>query len=553
MPTSRNGNVTTITVELDIPKTVRALEKQQALLAAGMDTQDATLMDTVAAYNHARVAHKMPKTLVKKLNETLSPEIAREVRVQFALKYELSNEAKELIHSAGLRILPFVRDVTEDVMTDETFLSVYSFDLIGRNRSENCVPINRLYVDVRKELRSQGYDVDHKMPTNVRIQCPPAYVQKSGKSHLHYWDIRRIQAWNKTFRAYIRAFNRADAYLQNELSRVDPLLYPIEVDNIDVTFSAQLWTATKAVIYSPIALTKQLFQHRFLIMIARNLVCVITVAVFCSYLGKTMNWAVISKMLVGYFLRAIWLYLRKLFSEGYGWFDIFGLGWLSGPLKTFAEAAWSFSKGVGPAWFAWFDKFGSFAGFAAKIPSGIGQFVYDLVTNWEGVLANINKTIYQMFIKEGTTISAIMSLHALSWVCELLKMKGVHQIIVVPCEYFTNAVQWVISVTSMGVMLWEMLTDLWLLYQFTNAPDKLAWFQDSTIRSSCIESLKPLLYPTLFGSTHNYTEMLAKHPERLYEHADWGTQTIEWRADTVPDDVTTAETPEVITTLRELS
>lgn len=507
-------------------------EKQTEAFENALSGLDDDVADLIEHFNKSKQKKKITRSFTSRLHDAvkkgnLTTELAHEILSQMQHNFpELNSTLQKFLETHNLMLLDTPRNLMLGVFPEKsnamdkamknqsgnTVLSLYNFDTEGTQQHPTYFNIRTLKTSVTKSLKVHGFTWD-SIPQSLVIRNP-VYHESHGEAvpeKLDYWKIQRLKMWYDTYLHVTSDIKKLSKANREELEHFDLRLYPKSVLEADASLFGSIWSTAKRwmepVVGKVANVVDTVFRNQFILMIIRNVVCigvVLFLSSFFDFAFSTREFLV--ELLLGFFLQNAWNAAWPILVKGHGYINLSFLGPLGNYLSTFFSAMWAGVTGVIPPSAA---KSGASSLFvyamlyfgSAWLPGllqmsgmfgiGLGVYGFDVIARWWRTAADdIFRTFNGTFTRDAGTLSNLFSVMGVRYVCQLFGLGGKHGRKSY-CEQLTDVISFVMSTTSIGYILWDIISSLHILTKLRHQKGKISLktLQEFQDRSSCIRAL----------------------------------------------------------------
>ncbi len=469
-----------------------------------------TLVQVMEDYNHAKIHHKLKPEIyihiedavkAEALSESAAGEIVSHVHTMFPSLSERLQKSLQKIHVL-IRVKPRPVISLAKSKQDDTFLSLFSFDV---NDTGPHFPIQKVFEEVTKRLRAQDI-MTWKNIGNMQVEINNPFNTKPKRSNT--LDLPRILTWHNCFQDMIRLRKNLSERDLEKLDQYDIYFYPEEVQALDTSWLGRAWQTVKS---TTGWLVDTIVQNQFLVMILRNLMCVGITLLMARWLNLKIDLRrVITNILFGFFYHSLWIVFRTYVKEiqDQVFHLLSGMGAFGRAIALFFQMMSSSLTGDIPISL---QGYGRIVQFMVQVVKHFGaNFVVafevllgwksstDLLnslgfvgisTMWESAVNFMYDSLITMVNREMVGFSAAFAVHGTRFLCALLGWTSDQGSETrTYCETFSDAINYVFKATSLGYIIFDVYSDIRLLWQVRNGT-----FKESDItansQSSCIRIL----------------------------------------------------------------
>ncbi len=467
------------------------------------------LRSLMLMYSKAQATGKVSANFTRRLKKA-----HREGSVTDAMMTDILNSirpkkvdprTRQLLEQTGLTFLERARPLSlVDQKVKRPYLKAYTFSSLNAPKSELVyVPVDRLFKAV----------VQLKVAAPGAASWPnPVAELVPFKPRLNQGDVQRIKLW---FEAY-QKYQALPAASKTKLAKFDLYLYPSAIVDYDSTFLGALMSVAGAVV-TPVHdavkwVGENLFFTQVILMIVRNLVCIAMVFVILSYVDTPISMLTFAvEMLFGFFLQNVWTHVYPYIKES-GFLDAHWrqLGPLGESLSNFfskinttinltgiippeLQAAGFYTVAAqfltgGSGWWSMLAHGGILT------TAGSLWGLNTLFEAWKGAVYEHARILWNATSKmEGHTLSALLAVQVPKLICGLMGLSSNVPGQTSVCDKLMNLVSYVLSLRSIGSMIWDMMSDMYLSVEiYRRARNKSLtwnWLKQHRESSACIRAL----------------------------------------------------------------
>ncbi len=472
-----------------------ARETEQKALVKMVETKfDTETLDLFDSYDEAMRQGAMSKKLLNQLhrmeNQNQGNDImTRDLMAKLHAKLPaLTKNQKNVLHTHEITLLDKPRAVHYEVAHTncETFLSLYSFSTTDTGP---FFPIKELYFVLEKQLRKLGASWED-VESFPKLRNP---VHKKGIDVPEYLDVhsaQRIHKWYRCFNGYCQYLQSLKPFQRTHWEKFDLVLFPLAVSQHDQTIMTRWYSLA----HSAKNWTLWAVKNQFMIMVFRNILCIGVALFFAMYLGRSIN-AIqfLLDLLLGQFLEDMWRYWTQMIAwAGLKWLDLSSLG----PMGTMLTKFFQLMLGIGAknmltagavagvglfggGWIAGFAFLGVQESFFKSL--GLGSI--------SEIMLVAAATMYDLFVtsvvRDAGSISTLFAIHGVKYVCTLMGFPADGW-----CQAFADRISYAIQGISVGVMLFDIISDIRFLGRLYMQPNlTLAELEAMGRDLSCIRAL----------------------------------------------------------------
>jgi hypothetical protein len=509
----------------------------------GVDKLNPKIKHLLVEYSEIKKKGKVSRKFYNQLakasrDKLISTQLERDITSELHASFpDIQDITRSFLIDHAMVILPHTRNVVQNGiptnLEKNTYVSLYTFSLSTKNTS--FYNIQSLYSHIQKVIKQDGQTVSTLSPNYTLFN--PVYVEGdmfSGPSKLGVIDIQRIYTWFDAFSKFTKDKKKQSKQTQKELTNLDIFLYPEAVKYMDTSYWGLIWTKIPAFKSKAYKYFHKVNQYRFVFVFVKMIVCAMTIYIlgnifiidpgalihlFYSLIGSliTQVFNYVFVTLRGYLDiilsvlnhfgplgSFIAFFIKILAGVGGTRFDTAGPLLIGGSQSTKTKSSHKWSGPQQKKYSGLYDylkytieKYGAYQWLpyfmqfiSSSVKSAIHsplQTLQQLYHAWVNTAATI---INSLTIEK--TLSALFSVNAILYICQFMGLKSKDPDNPSYCELITEAVSYVMTVTSMAYLYWEILVDIQTIVRFSGRSIQHADLKELR-KSSCIRMILPLM------------------------------------------------------------